>query len=163
MLHKVFPQPAVSVAVLLTWLLAQNGVTVAAVLLGAALAIGIPLFSARFWPEYPAHVRYLPLARLAVRVGADIVIANVRVALLVLGPKRRLRPRFLELPLAVETGHAITLLASVISLTPGTVSANLSGDRRTLLVHGLAIDDVAAEIARIKDRYETLVKEAFEC
>jgi multicomponent K+:H+ antiporter subunit E len=161
--RRLFPQPAVSVAIFATWLLAQNGVSPIDVLSGALLAFLVPRFSARFWPGYPENVRYRALARLFVRVSYDIVVANIRVAVLVLGPRSRLRPSFLEVPLAVESPVAITLLASVISLTPGTVSANVSGDRKTLLVHGLAIDDPAAAVAHIKQRYEAPIKEAFEC
>lgn len=161
--RTLFPQPTVSVAAFITWLLAQNALTAGNLLLGAILALAIPHFTAKFWPDYPDRVRYRPLLRLLGRVLLDIVIANVRVAVLVLGPQQRLKPHFIVIPLAVERSHSITLLASVISLTPGTVSANLSGDRRSLLVHGLAIDDPARAVAQIKERYESQVKEAFEC
>lgn len=162
-MRAMFPQPAVSVVVLCTWLLAQNALTVGNLLLGSLLAVGIPRFTARFWPDYPATVRYRPLLRLLLLVLFDMAIANLKVALLVLGPRSRLQPRFIEIPLRVESAHAITLLASIISLTPGTVSANLSGDRRTLLVHGLAIADPAAAVMQIKQRYEAPVLEAFGC
>ena len=55
------------------------------------------------------------------------------------------------------------LLAGIVTMTPGTVSADLSDDRRTLLVHGLAIDDEAALIRSIKTRYEAPLKEIFAC
>ncbi len=162
-MRAMFPQPAVSVFILGTWLLAQNALTVGNLLLGALLAVTIPRFSARFWPDYPSSVRYRPLFSLLVRVLFDIAVANLKVAVLVLGPKSRLQPKFIVVPLSVESAHAITLLASIISLTPGTVSANLSGDRRSLLVHGLAIADPAAAVAQIKQRYEAPVIEAFGC
>ena len=93
----------------------------------------------------------------------DIVVANVSVAIKVLGPLRSLRPGFVELPLELEDDFAIALLASTISLTPGTVSADVSPDRRTLLVHALDVDDAAALVAEIKQRYERPLKEIFEC
>jgi multicomponent K+:H+ antiporter subunit E len=55
------------------------------------------------------------------------------------------------------------MLASVISLTPGTVSADLSDDRKTLLVHGLNVVDEAAAVAEIKQRYEAPLLEVFTC
>ncbi|MBX3211530.1 MAG: Na+/H+ antiporter subunit E [Labilithrix sp.] len=161
-MRRLLPQPAVSVALFVVWLLADDGFTLGGAAVGAVLAIAIPLWTAKFWPGYPRRVRLLPLLRLAVVVAFDIVVANLRVAVLVLGPLRRVRPTFIEVPLALESDHALTLLASLMSLTPGTVLVNVSGDRRTLLVHGLAIGDGAREIARIKSRYEALVKEAFE-
>lgn len=161
--RAIFPQPMVSLFVFGTWLLAQNAPSLGNVLLGALLGVAIPRLSAKFWVQYPASVRYRPLLRLFAVVVLDILIANFRVASLVLGPSRRQKPRFIEVPLALRSPHAITLLASTISLTPGTVSANLSGDRRTLLVHGLAIDDADAAVALIKRRYEAPIREAFEC
>jgi multicomponent K+:H+ antiporter subunit E len=160
---RLFPQPAISVAIFVTWLFVQNGAAPADLVGGALVAVVVPRLTARFWPGYPRAVRYRALVRLGARVAFDMLIANVRVAVLVLGPRRRLRPSFLEIPLDVETPHAITLLASVISLTPGTVSANVSGDRRTLLVHGLDVADHAEAVLQIKRRYEAPIREAFEC
>jgi multicomponent K+:H+ antiporter subunit E len=67
------------------------------------------------------------------------------------------------LPLDVREDFTITLLASTISLTPGTVSADLSVDHRYLLIHALHVEDEAATIAQIKQRYEAPLKEIFEC
>jgi multicomponent K+:H+ antiporter subunit E len=95
-------------------------------------------------------------------VLVDIVMANLVVAGLILNPWRTLRPRFIKLPLALQDPFAITLLANTISLTPGTVSADLSPDHRTLLVHCLNLDDEMTLIKHIKCRYETPLKEIFE-
>lgn len=162
MTARWLPQPAMSATVLATWLLAHNSVAPLLLLTGLVLAIGIPLWTQRFWPEYPRKVRYLPLLRLIRVLLYDIVIANLRVAVLILGPRSRLNPHFIVLPLALKQPFPITLLASMISLTPGTVSANLSGDRRTLLVHELSAADPDATVARIKERYEKPLMEIFE-
>jgi multicomponent K+:H+ antiporter subunit E len=77
-------------------------------------------------------------------------------------PFRKVRPGFIVIPLDVRHPFAITLLASTISLTPGTVSANLSGDRRSLLVHSFDLADEAAAVAAIKNRYERRIREIFE-
>jgi len=161
--RALLPHPLTSAALLLVWLLAHNGVTPGLLVLGTLLAVAVPLVTRAFWPERPRVVRYAPLARLTLVVLFDIVVANVIVARLVLGPRSRLRPRFIELPLELESPYAVTMLASIISLTPGTVSSNLSGDHRTLLVHGLDVPDARAAAARIKARYEAPLKEIFGC
>ena len=84
-------------------------------------------------------------------------------ARLILGRPRNLRPAFVVVPLDVRHDLAISLLANTISLTPGTVSAQLSEDRQSLLVHALDIDDQDALVATIKPRYEVPLKEIFEC
>ena len=65
-------------------------------------------------------------------------------------------------PLTLKTDLAISLLANTISLTPGTVSAWLSADKRTLIVHALDTGDADALIAEIKQRYEAPLKKIFE-
>jgi multicomponent K+:H+ antiporter subunit E len=81
----------------------------------------------------------------------------------VLGPERKLQPAFMIVPLDIEQDFTITLLASAISLTPGTVSADLDMEGRYLLVHSLHVDDPEAAVAEIKQRYEAPLKEIFEC
>jgi hypothetical protein len=62
-------------------------------------------------------------------------------------------------PLDIADPHAILSLAGIITMTPGTLSAELSPDRRYLLVHAFNVDDEAALIAQIKSRYEAPLKE----
>lgn len=159
--HRMLPQPLMSIVLLAVWLLANNAVSPGLVALGLLFAVAIPIATQRFWPEYPERVRYGKLARFLLVVLSDIVVANVRVAVLILGPRSRLRPTFFAVPLALEGSFPKLLLASTISLTPGTVSSDLSEDGRTLLVHGLDVADVAATVARIKARYERPLLEIF--
>ena len=90
-------------------------------------------------------------------------MANWVVARMILRPTERLQPAFFVLPLSVHEDFVITLLASTVSLTPGTVSADVSADRRHLLIHALHVDDEQLAIAQIKQRYETPLKEIFAC
>ena len=160
---RLLPHPVLSTMLLIIWLLLHDSIAPGIVLSGVVLAVALPLLTRRFWPEAPQRTRLAPLPRLAAVVLWDIVAANLRVARLILGPARRRHPRFIELPLEVTSPLAITTLAGIITLTPGTVSANLSGDRRTLLVHALSDDDPEATIADIKQRYERPLLEIFGC
>jgi multicomponent K+:H+ antiporter subunit E len=159
---RVLPQPVISTALLLTWLLLHNSVSAGLLASGVILAVVLPLGTQHFWPEYPRTVRFLPLLRLIGVVLYDIVVANLRMVVLILGPKSRLRPHFIVVPVTVRQPFAITLFASIISLTPGTVSANLSGDRRSLLVHDIDVEDEDTAVQRLKHRYERPLMEIFE-
>ncbi|HSJ33052.1 MAG TPA: Na+/H+ antiporter subunit E [Longimicrobiales bacterium] len=161
-MSRFVPQPVISATLLLTWLLLHNAISVGLLLTGVLLAVGLPLLTQRFWPEYPRTIRIGPLLRLIAVVIYDIVVANMRMVVLILGPARRLRPQFVVVPVTLREPFAITLLASIISLTPGTVSANLSGDRRSLLVHDLDVEDPETAVARIRERYEKPLMEVFE-
>jgi len=156
------PQPVLSLLLLAAWVLAANRISIGVVLMGALLAALIPWITARYWPEAPAHVRWRPLLRLAAVLLKDIVVANVRVARQILGPTHRLRPGFFDVPLDTQEPFTIAALASVVSLTPGSMTAAVSEDQRRLLIHALHIEDVTYEIARIKQRYERPLQEIFE-
>ncbi|MFP1681994.1 Na+/H+ antiporter subunit E [Alloalcanivorax sp. C16-1] len=161
-MRKLLPFPLLSLFLWLTWLL-LNGFSWGHGLLGLVLAVVLPLGTRPFWPNVP-HLRNFPkLVRFVLVVHWDILTANLAVARLILGSPRKLRPAFVEMPLELEDDFAITLLASTISLTPGTVSADVSEDRRTLLIHALDMDDEAELVAQIKQRYERPLKEIFEC
>lgn len=157
------PNPLMSVLLLVVWTLLWHSLAPAVVLLGALIAWAIPLFTHRFWPN-PPHVASLRAAlRFAPVVVWDIVVANIAVARLILGPPGRLRPRFYRVPIELEDELAITLLGGIISLTPGTVTTDVSEDRKALIVHGLDVPDEAEAVRTIKNRYEKPLKEIFGC
>jgi multicomponent K+:H+ antiporter subunit E len=93
----------------------------------------------------------------------DIIVSNIIVAKQVLGSPERLQPGFIVIPLDLTEALPITMLASTISLTPGTVSIEISEDQKTLYVHALHVTDESGLVDRIKHRYEKPLKEIFEC
>ncbi|MCY1283867.1 Na+/H+ antiporter subunit E [Pseudomonas jinjuensis] len=163
MIRRLLPHPLLSACLLLTWLLLVNDFSLGHWLLGGALGLVLPWLCRDLLLPVPRIRRPLLLLRFIGLVLHDIVVANLQVARLVVGPTRALRPAFVEIPLDLNDDLAITVLASVITLTPGTVSADLGADRRTLLVHGLDVPDPEALVADIKSRYEAPLKEIFEC
>lgn len=160
---KWLPHPILSLALAALWLLLNNTAAPGHVLLGVVLGLALPLVIRRFWSGRMTVHRPAALFRLLPVVLVDIVTANLAVAALILNPVRTPQPRFLRFPLELEDRYAIALLAGIITLSPGTVSAELSPDRRYLLIHGLNIPDEQAAVAHIKARYEAPLKEAFGC
>jgi len=155
------PHPLLSLLLLVLWLLLNNTAAPGHLVLGTAFGIIIPLFTRRFWPQRLAVGHFAVALRLAGRVIVDIIRANFSVAKVVLGPKSAIRPMFVQVPLDVESDFAVSLLASVISLTPGTVSADIDVENRCLLVHALSTGEPDDLVRQIKSRYETLIKEIF--
>ena len=143
------------------WLLLIGTLSLAHGLLAAILALVIPLFTERLRDERAGMRRPLVAAKLALVVLRDIVVSNLQVARLIIGPESRIRPSFLWVPLDLRNTHGITALASIITMTPGTLSCDLSDDGRHLLVHCLNLDDAAATIAQIKESYERPLLEIF--
>lgn len=162
MSSRLLPHPLLTPALAGVWLLLNNSLQPGHIILGLLLGWLIPLFTLRFWPEVVTIHRPLVLLRFTLVVLYDIVLANMVVALRILGRPERLHPTLVEVPLDLHGDLAISLLANTICLTPGTVSARLSGDRRTLLVHALDAPDADEVRAQIKARYEAPLKEVFE-
>ncbi len=163
MFARVFPQPILTLAVIVIWMFLVNNFSMGALVLGVLIGILVPLFTSSYWPD-PPRIRNLPvLVSFILIVLWDIVVSNVIVAYLVLFRRgESLRSRFITIPLDLQSPEAISLLAGTITMTPGTVSADLSADGRSLLVHCLETDDPDGTVAGIKSRYERRLKEIFE-
>jgi len=84
----------------------------------------------------------------------EVVLANVRVAICVLSPLRNLKPGFVAIPLAAKTDAEITFLANMITLTPGTLTVDVSDDRKTLYIHSIFAEDPKAVRDQIKHNFE---------
>ncbi len=158
---KILPHPVLSIILWLIWLLLNNSVAPGHMVLGLILAILIPLLTSAFWSEKVPIKAPLTLLKFLSIVLWDIIIANVIVAKLILGRNEKLKPAFFNIDLDIQTPLGISLLANTISLTPGTVSCDLSTDRRRLLVHALHVEDIADTIKHIKQRYETPLIKVF--
>ncbi len=164
MIKRLFPHPWLSLILLVIWVLLANDMSPGNLLLGAVLGCAISfLIGEGLWLQPVRFGHPWLLAKLVVHVLIDIVVANVEVALLVLGPTRRLRPAFIAVPLDSTHEIALTTLISIVSLSPGTLCAELSDDRTRLLVHVLHLGDEAALIDQIKTRYEAPLMEIFAC
>ena len=156
-----FPAPLLSVAVFAVWLLLAATFDPAHLLLAAVLAIVLPLAAQKLRTESAGVRRPMLAARLGLRVLGDIVLSNIEVARRILGRESKMRPGFVWIPLDITNRHGISALAGIITMTPGTVSSELSPDQRHLLVHFLHLEDADAAIAQIKTRYEAPLREVF--
>jgi multicomponent Na+:H+ antiporter subunit E len=87
------------------------------------------------------------------------VLSSLRVAQAVLSPRMPIRPGIFAYPLEVKSDLEITLLANLITLTPGTLSLDVSSDRKVLYVHGMFVDNPQAVIQSTHDSLEKAVLE----
>lgn len=161
-MSRVLPRPLLSMMLLVLWCLAQMSTSPGNLIMGALLGLIVPLYTKRFWPDAPKVQKFSALLKYMLVFLYDVLIANLQVAWWILLPPGSLRPRFLYIPLEIEHPFVITVFASTISLTPGTVSAHVSGDRKMLIVHSLNSEDDEALVTEIKRRYEAPLKEIFE-
>jgi multicomponent Na+:H+ antiporter subunit E len=109
----------------------------------------------------PRHVRPLGVLLLGGLFLKELALSAWRVALTVMSPRMRLAPGIFAFPLTVTSDFQITLLANLITLTPGTLSVDVSEDRRTLYVHALDCADPDAVRRDIANGFERRIMEAF--
>lgn len=109
----------------------------------------------RFWSK---AIRILSLAWLFLQ---ELTMSAIRVGLLVLQPRLDLKPALVAYPLTATSDVEITLLANLITLTPGTLSVDVSADRQFLLIHAIDVKERDALITQIREGLETKVMEAF--
>lgn len=163
MMKRYLPHPLLTLALLIVWVFLVNEISAGAVIFGLILAIIIPLITSSFWPARPSVRNAYAICEYGLIVLWDIVVANVIVAGLILFRKTEsLESKSVVVPLDLTSPEAITTLAGTITMTPGTVTIDLSADAKSLLVHCLHAPDPQAVVDDIKDRYERRLKEIFE-
>ena len=161
-MKRLLPHPLLSLVLWLAWLALNSTIAPAHIVLGALLAWVLPLTGLHLTDgTWPRLRRPGVAVKLVLRVLADIVVSNVEVTRRILGPEAAIRPGFLRVPLDLTDDWAITTLAGIITMTPGTLTADVAADRSYLLVHAFHVDDAEAIIASIKSRYEAPLKEIY--
>jgi multicomponent Na+:H+ antiporter subunit E len=91
----------------------------------------------------------------------ELALSAWKVAVLVMSPRMDLKPGIFAFPLTVTRDFEITLLANLITLTPGTLSVDVSEDRKTLFVHAIDCSDIEATKRDIASGFERKIMEAF--
>jgi multicomponent K+:H+ antiporter subunit E len=158
----LFPHPLLSALVAVVWLALQQSLSVPQLITAAVLGWGLPRLLQGFLGPGAQVRRWGGVPRLVALVLYDIVVANLAVARLVLSPAARPQPAWVWVPLDATDPAAVSLLAIVITMTPGTVSCVVDEARRGILVHALDCADPAAAAADMKARYERPLMEIFE-
>ena len=161
-LRKLVPAPLLSLVLWLMWLVLNSSWSPGHMVLGLCFALAVPWFTESLRPDKLHLKKPLVFLRLVLTVLWDVVVSNIDVARRILGPERNIKPAFVWVPLKLRDPHGVVALACIVTMTPGTLSSDVSDDRRHLLVHAFNVDDEAAVIASIKQRYETPLMEVFE-
>lgn len=160
---RILPHPLLTLLVSASWLLLNVTLDPAHIALALCLGLAIPWLVAPLWPDTLRLHEPLTCLRLAGRVLADVILSNIEVARRILGPEAAIHPRFVRYPLTLSNPYGIVTLAGIITTTPGTVTANIASDRRSLLIHAFNADDEAALVATIRERYEQPLERIFRC
>ena len=136
------------------WALANGQISLQSLTIGFVLGYGVLWFTqplmgkSRYFQRLPAAVRFAGFFLW------QLLLSNIRVAFDVITPRLYMRPGIVAVPLTAKTDQEITLLANLITLTPGTLSLDVSEDRRTLYVHAMFVDSPENVRDSIKNGFE---------
>jgi multicomponent Na+:H+ antiporter subunit E len=138
----------------LTWAAMTGEMTEGSLLIGFVLGYLILYFLRDLLGLSLKTLKILPLLGLAAFFLKNLVAASLQVAYDVVTPKHRMRAGVIAFPLEAKTDVEITLLAGLISLTPGTLVLEVSPDRKSLFIHVMYLDDPDAARKGIKEGLE---------
>lgn len=158
--HIIVSWPSSSI-IFLFWILLSDDWHRSTCFVGIAIAIIIPLYADRLDREFAKIGSLRSLPKFFAIITKDIILSNIDVAKKILGPESALQPGFVWVFLDIKNIHGIAFLTSIISLSPGTISAELSEDRRFLLIHALHAPHPEQLAQHIKRRYELVLMEIF--
>ncbi len=160
---RYLPFPLLSLGLMVIWLLMNQTLAPAHILLGATLGVigGRLLHKLQLPPT--GFKRPVAAARLAARVFADIARSNVAVARIILLPKtRNASSGFVDISLRMRSPYGLACLACIITAAPGTCWVDYDPNKNLLRIHVLDLIDEQAWKATVTHRYETLLMEIFE-
>lgn len=155
-----FPHPVLSLLLAASWLALSHSLAVVHLLSAALIAWVVPRLIAPFLGSVD-RIHWPTAIRLGGVVLWDIVVSNITVARLVLGPMSRPQPGWIVVPLESEHPWVNALFASIITTTPGTVSAVIDETGARIVVHALDCSDAQAMAHDMKVRYETPLLRVF--
>jgi len=152
---------ALNLALALLWSMAQGEVTLLSIASGFLVGMFVLHMTGPVLGDSRYAVRFLRAIGLVVFFLKELVVSSVRVAIDVLRPTFTMRPAIIQVPLDIEGDIAITLLANLISLTPGTLSVDVSDDKAHLYVHAMYGDEPDVVVRGIKHDFERRIQEVF--
>lgn len=159
--RRLFPHPLMSVLLTVMWM-ALTQFTLGNLILGGAFGILIPVATQPYWQQRMYIRKPLVAIEYSLIVLWDIIVANTIVAAIILFKRNdKIQSQWICVPTDLRRAEAIFILASTITMTPGTVSAMLAADGHSILVHTLDTDDPDAVRDEIKNRYERRLLEIF--
>lgn len=148
----------------LTWVALTSNLTLPSLVMGLLLGLVIvQLFGRRATKVLTLHIRHIwPLIQLCFIFPYELLVANLSVLVKVFSPRLNIKPGIIKVPIDIEGAFWITTLANMVTLTPGTLTVEVSPDNKYFYVHCLNIDDADKTIASIKDTFEKKILEVYK-
>jgi len=142
-----------------TWMFLSSSMTPRTFVIGYLIGIILLLVTRRFFEDRLYFEWLWAAIKLFFLFLRELTLSNISVLRLVIRPKLDIKPRIFAMPTDLEKDWEITLLSSLITLTPGTIVVHVSDDQNTLYIHGIDEEDTKEAIDSIKNTFEKAIKE----
>ncbi|MFG6114251.1 Na+/H+ antiporter subunit E [Halobacillus sp. MO56] len=152
-------QIVINIVIALMWMFLSESYTFSTFLIGYLLGILLLFVLQRFIPDSFYMDRVIKVIKLIVLFIKELTLSNIEIVKLVYKPKLDFEPGIFALPTELKSNWEITLLANLISLTPGTLSIDVSEDNSKIYIHAIDMPDVVESINDIKETFEKAIME----
>lgn len=161
-MNRLLPHPVLSVMLLGLWLLFQQSAGLGHVLVGAALALAIPLAVAPLLPEQVVFKRPMAILRLVAYASIDIVRSNLAVFWVLVHPDAKPTAGFVEVELELTHPFGLAVLACLVTAIPGSAWLEYDRTRSVVLIHVFDMMDEQEWVRTLKTRYEQPLLEVLQ-
>lgn len=141
------------------WVLLQDNHTFLEFTIGYFIGLGILFLLRRFFTADFYFRRVTATLKLIILFISELTLSNIEIAKIVLSPKLDFCPGIIAVPTELKTDWEVSLLASLISLTPGTLSMAFSNDSKIIYVHAINVPDRDEKVKQIKSSFEKAIME----
>jgi multicomponent Na+:H+ antiporter subunit E len=152
-------QIVLNVLLSLVWMLLMNDYTFGGFVVGYAIGLAFLFGLRRFFSKEFYLRKVWAIVKLLVLFHNELVLSNLAVIRHILRPRLDIRPGIFALSTELESDWEITLLSCLITLTPGTLTLDVSPDQETLYIHAMDIGDAELLRRQIKDSFEKAIME----
>lgn len=152
-------QIVVNLIIAFMWMFVSESYALTSFVFGYILGIFLLYLLRGFIPDRFYMDRLLKIIQLIVLFCKELILSNIDIVKLVYAPKLDVEPGIFALPTELKSNWEITLLANLISLTPGTLTVAISNDNTQLYIHAMHIDNIEESINAIKDTFEKAIME----
>ncbi|MFC0522527.1 Na+/H+ antiporter subunit E [Pontibacillus salicampi] len=152
-------QIVLNITIAIMWMFLNESYSFSNFVLGYLLGIVLLFLLQRFIPDEFYMKRLFKIVYLVLLFAKELILSNISILKWVYKPNLNMEPGIFALPIDLKSNWEITLLANLVTLTPGTLSIAVSNDHSYIYVHAMNIEDVEEEISAIKDSFERAIKE----
>lgn len=141
------------------WMFLSGRMNASGFIIGFLLGALAILMMRRFFNGRLYLERVWAVMKLCILFLKELILANIAVVKVVLKPKLDMQPAFFKYETALTAEWELTLLSSLITLTPGTVVVHISDDNKYLYIHAIDAADIEETVASIRNSFERAILE----